>query len=195
MLPAIFIAIWVLTLTAELAYIARVVIRYRTKKLGYQHFSYLCRTDCYRWDDLFLGIGAVILLQTYIVGTILYGWVEQMYAALDEGNYVWLLENDVRIVRFWYSTSATYIFSIVSRFEFVSDVFLVVDQDGNCVVSVQTIEQYLAIRTMQTHSLWPHMLLLLLRRRYFLGCLSTKRLCHRNTRLESTKYPKQHESR
>jgi hypothetical protein len=87
------------------------------EEIGVSMLFPLCRTDC-RWDDLFLGIGAVILLQTYIVGTILYGWVEQMYAALNEGNYVWLLDNDVRIVRFWYSTSATYIFSIVSRFRF-----------------------------------------------------------------------------
>jgi hypothetical protein len=36
MLPAIFIAIWVLTLIALLAYVARVVIRFKSKKLGYQ---------------------------------------------------------------------------------------------------------------------------------------------------------------
>lgn len=93
-----------------------------------------------RWDDLFLGIGAVILLQTYIVGTILYEWVEQMFQAFNDGNYVWLFDNDVRIIRFWYSTSATYIFSIVPQFRLCVLTWLVVDQDGNCLVSVPTIE-------------------------------------------------------
>lgn len=65
-------------------------------------------------DDLFLGIGAVILLQTYIVGSIVVGWVEELNAAIERDDIVWILNNDTRIIRYWYSTSATYIFSIVS---------------------------------------------------------------------------------
>ena len=64
-------------------------------------------------DDLFLGIGAAILLQTYLLGTVLYGWVQEMWLAVEDGNYVWILENDTKIVRDWYASSATYIFSIV----------------------------------------------------------------------------------
>ena len=65
-------------------------------------------------DDLFLGIGALILLHTYIVGTIVVGWVEELTEAVERNDIVWILNNDERIIRFWYSTSATYIFSIVS---------------------------------------------------------------------------------
>jgi hypothetical protein len=68
-----------------------------------------------RLDDLFLGIGAVILLQTYIVGTIVVGWVDELTVALESDDIVWILNNDTRIIRYWYSTSATYIFSIVSN--------------------------------------------------------------------------------
>jgi hypothetical protein len=64
-------------------------------------------------DDLFLGIGAAILLQTYIVGTFVAGWAEELNAAFARNDLAWILSNDVRIVRFWYSTSATYIFSVV----------------------------------------------------------------------------------
>ena len=67
-----------------------------------------------RLDDLFLGIGAVILLETYIVGTIVVGWVDELTAAIERDDIVWILNNDTRIIRYWYSTSATYIFSIVS---------------------------------------------------------------------------------
>ena len=66
-----------------------------------------------RLDDLFLGIGAVILLETYIVGTIVVGWVDELTAAVERDDIVWILNNDKRIIRYWYSTSATYIFSIV----------------------------------------------------------------------------------
>src|SRR5271155_701200 len=53
------------------------------------------------------------MVQTYIVGTILYGWVEELDAAIAGDNIVWILDNDHRIIAYWYSTSATYIFSIV----------------------------------------------------------------------------------
>src|SRR5271155_4012361 len=69
--------------------------------------------DVGRLDDLFLGIGATVMVQTYIVGTILYGWVEELDAAIAGDNIVWILDNDHRIIAYWYSTSATYIFSIV----------------------------------------------------------------------------------
>ena len=53
------------------------------------------------------------MVQTYIVGTILYGWVEELDAAIAGDDIVWILDNDHRIIAYWYSTSATYIFSIV----------------------------------------------------------------------------------
>jgi hypothetical protein len=53
------------------------------------------------------------MLQTYIVGTIVYGWVVELNAAIAQDDIVWILENDHRIIAYWYSTSATYIFSIV----------------------------------------------------------------------------------
>jgi hypothetical protein len=66
-----------------------------------------------RIDDLFLGIGAVILLETYILGTVVAGWAQQYNIAVAEDNIVWILQNDARMIKYWYSTSATYIFSIV----------------------------------------------------------------------------------
>jgi len=33
-------------------------------------------------DDLFLGIGAAVLLETYIVGTILVGWEQELNDAI-----------------------------------------------------------------------------------------------------------------
>jgi len=53
------------------------------------------------------------MVQTYIVGTIVYGWVEELNTAIATDDIVWILENDHRIIAYWYSTSATYIFSIV----------------------------------------------------------------------------------
>jgi len=53
------------------------------------------------------------MVQTYIVGTIVYGWVEELNVAIATDNIVWILDNDHRIVAYWYATSATYIFSTV----------------------------------------------------------------------------------
>jgi hypothetical protein len=72
-----------------------------------------------RLDDLFLGIGAFLLVQTFIVGSVIVGWVDDLNAAFADDNFVWLLENEGRIIKYWYSTSATYIFSIV-QIQFLS---------------------------------------------------------------------------
>lgn len=109
-MQTIFIVIWVLTAIAVTVFSVRVGIRVQTKKLGYPFEI----PSLYRLDDLFLGIGATFLVQTFIVGTIVYGWVEEMNAAIARNDLGWILENDHRIVAAWYSTSATYIFSIVS---------------------------------------------------------------------------------
>ena len=119
MLPPIFIGIWILTGVALAVYIARIAIRIQTKKLGYDLFLPISSVTGagklirIRMDDLFLGIGAAILLETYILGTVLYGWVLDMWQAIEGSNYVWIFENDKKIVQYWYSASATYIFSIV----------------------------------------------------------------------------------
>jgi hypothetical protein len=85
-------------------------------------------------DDLFLGIGAVVLLQTYIVGTIVAGWAEEFYQAIATDNFVWILENDARLIRWWYSTSATYIFGIV--YVMLIGLTVVVCEAWNRVVSL-----------------------------------------------------------
>ena len=66
-----------------------------------------------RLDDLFLGIGGLILVETYIVGTVIIGWVRNLDDATQRGDLVYLIENAPRLIRYWYSTSATYIFSVV----------------------------------------------------------------------------------
>jgi len=62
-----------------------------------------------------LGIGAAVLLETYIVGTILVGWGQELNDAIARDDMVWILNNNARIIRYWYSASATYIFSIVCK--------------------------------------------------------------------------------
>jgi hypothetical protein len=97
-------------------------------------------------DDLFLGIGAAIMLQTFIVGTILYGWVVELNQALERDDFAYILDNDHRIVKFWYSTSATYIFSVVmpppiNSFLLVRDVdWIVVYKIGDCLVFMSLVE-------------------------------------------------------
>lgn len=66
-----------------------------------------------RLDDLFLGIGGLILVETYIVGTVIIGWVRDLDDAAQRGDFVFIIENAPRLIRYWYSTSATYIFSVV----------------------------------------------------------------------------------
>ena len=46
------------------------------------------------------------------MGTVVVNWVQVLETALADDNIVWVLDNDGRILRYWYSTSATYIFSV-----------------------------------------------------------------------------------
>ena len=62
-----------------------------------------------------MGIGAAVLLETYIVGTILVGWEQELNDAIARDDIVWILNNNARIIRYWYSASATYHFSIVCK--------------------------------------------------------------------------------
>jgi len=71
------------------------------------------KADGLRLDDLFLGIGGVILVETYIVATVIVKWVRALNAALAEGDLLYVLENAPKLVRYWYSSIATYIFSVV----------------------------------------------------------------------------------
>jgi len=54
----------------------------------------------------------VILVETYAMGTVVGIWIQELFEALVDGNILWAIENDTRILRYWYSTSATYIFSV-----------------------------------------------------------------------------------
>ena len=78
---------------------------------------FACRGRCAdkRLDDLFLGIGGLILVETYIVGTVIISWVRGLDDAVQRGDILFVLDNAPRLIRYWYSTSATYIFSVVCR--------------------------------------------------------------------------------
>jgi hypothetical protein len=79
-----------------------------------------------------------VLLETYIVGTIVAGWALEFYEAVATDNFVWILENDARLIRWWYSTSATYIFGIVKvNFSYL---MIVVYQVGHRVVFVSVVQ-------------------------------------------------------
>jgi len=67
----------------------------------------------FRADDVFLGIGAAVMIETYVVGTVVAGWVEDLEAAIARNDIVYVLEYSPRLIKYWYSTSATYIFMIV----------------------------------------------------------------------------------
>jgi len=60
-----------------------------------------------------LGIGAIIMLETYILGTVVSTWVQGLEDAIQTGDLIYILDNAPRLIRAWYSTSATYIFMIV----------------------------------------------------------------------------------
>jgi hypothetical protein len=79
------------------------------------------KADGLRLDDLFLGIGGVILVETYIVATVIVKWVRALNAALAEGDLLYVLENAPKLVRYWYSSIATYIFSVVCPEKNASD--------------------------------------------------------------------------
>ena len=49
------------------------------------------------------------------MATIVVGWVDELNAAIARADFVYVLENDTRIVRYWYALSATYIFGIVRQ--------------------------------------------------------------------------------
>src|SRR5271169_2385057 len=66
-----------------------------------------------RVDDVFLGIGAATLLETFVIGTVVATWADQLETAYEDGNYVYVLANATRLIQYWYSTSATYNISIV----------------------------------------------------------------------------------
>lgn len=87
-----------------------------------------------RLDDLFLGIGGLILVETYIVGTVIIQWVKDLDDAVQRGDIVFLLNNAPRLIRYWYSTSATYIFSVVLISASATMLMEVVYQIGNCMV-------------------------------------------------------------
>jgi hypothetical protein len=60
-----------------------------------------------------LGIGAIVMIETYTVGTIVSGWVQDLEDAIARDDIVYILNYAPRLIRYWYSTSATYWFMIV----------------------------------------------------------------------------------
>jgi len=60
-----------------------------------------------------LGIGAIVMIETYTLGTVVAGMVNDLTAAIARNDIAYLVENSPKLIRYWYSTSATYIFSIV----------------------------------------------------------------------------------
>lgn len=77
-------------------------------------------------------------METYVVGTVLIGWVRDMDDAVQRGDLVFLLENAPRLVRYWYSTSATYIFSVVCNSlgkKLINSGLLNLESRGSCVDS------------------------------------------------------------
>lgn len=115
------------------------------------------------------------MVQTYIVGTVLFGWVQELNAAIATDNIVWILNNDHRIIATWYSTSATYIFSTVHtapRGWGVNDV--VVHKTWHCVVFVSVVQQYSSVWTVEEFTVLVRYRLVRLCRHHFLRIVSSR---------------------
>ena len=66
-----------------------------------------------RLDDLFLGIGAILLLVTFSVGTYVVELADDVKRAMASGNVMGVSDRVDTILKCWYTASATYNFSVV----------------------------------------------------------------------------------
>jgi hypothetical protein len=63
-------------------------------------------------DDLFLGIGGVLLVATFVMATVIIDLAQGLLEAEQAQNFIYLIQNGPRVVRMWYAAAAIYSFSV-----------------------------------------------------------------------------------